>query len=397
MPIEQKICTRCIMDSSVPYIRFDENGECNYCKIQDSLDDQYPLGKEGEKRLNRLLERIKKDGENDKYDCIVGVSGGTDSTYTLYLTKKFGLRPLAVTYDNGWGTEISANNIKNAIDKLKVDLFTFDEDWGEFKELQKAFFRASTPDVEVISDARIKYTLYKVASDNNIRYIINGHSFRTEGKIPPTWSYGDSRYIYSVNKRFGKNKLKTIKIQTLYENLFYSLIKKIKIVRLLDYFDYSKERASKFLEKKMNWKDYGGHHYESIITRFCYSYYLPKKFNIDKRRSHFSARVRSGQMTREAALQKIKELPISEKQARDDIKYIIKKLEFTDSEFERILKAKPKTFLDYPNNYNIIYQFRKPIKFLSKFFLTSTPYTLFLMDHAKLQRSDANEKIKGTP
>ena len=378
-----QMCKRCIMDSSVPYIQFDENGVCNYCKIHDSLEAQFPPGEAGKAALDKIVAEIKKSGRGKKYDCVLGLSGGTDSTYALYVAKGFGLRPLVVHYDNGWNTETGIHNIENAIQKLGVDLFTYVENWEEFKDFQRSLFKASTPDLEVLTDIRIKFVLYAVAAREGIKYVINGSSFRTEGKIPPLWSYGDSKYLNSVQARFGSKKLKTIRTLSTFETLHFTMIKRIKIIQILNYIDYSKDAAAKVLAEKIGWRDTGGHHYESTITRFTYGYLLPMKFKIDKRRTHFSARVRAGLMSRDEALDKIEKVPLSPEQATQDKAYIAKKLDFTAEEFDVILAAPPKTFMDYPNNFKMIYRFRKPIILVYKTFLGSVPYTLTLMDHAE--------------
>lgn len=376
-------CSRCIMNSSVPQIRFDERGECNYCKLHDELDKENPKGEEGKKRLAALVDQIKEEGKGKKYDCIVGVSGGTDSTYTLLMAKKLGLRPLAVTYDNHWGTKISDDNIKNATKKLGVELCTFSEDWGEFRDLELAFFRASTPDIEVISDERIKQALHKAALENGIRYILNGHCFRVEGKIPPLWSYADSKYINSVQKRFGTRKLKKIKFPGLFNTFMSNVSDKVKTIRLLDYLDYSKEDAKKVLTAELGWQDYGGHHYESVITRYCYGYLLPTKFGIDKRITHLSANVRSGFITREAALRELATPPMTEREVKEDEAIIVKKLGLTEKEFRELIARKPKSFMDYPNHYRMVYRFRRPLGFIYKRFLGRVPYTLTMMEHTE--------------
>lgn len=201
-----QICRRCIMDTTVPDIRFDESGTCNYCRIHDDLEKYYPVNEMGQQKLKNLIDKIKNKGKNKKYDCIVGVSGGTDSTHCLYLAKKWGLRPLAVHLDNGWNSEIAVNNMKRATKKLGIDLKIIKVDWEEFKDLQIAFLKASIPDVEIPTDIGIYSILYRVASKEDIPYIINGHSFRTEGSCPIGWTYMDGKYIESVYKKFGKNK-----------------------------------------------------------------------------------------------------------------------------------------------------------------------------------------------
>lgn len=358
MENNQSICSRCILDTTVPGIKFDENGECNYCKIHDKLEEKYPLGELGQKKLNEVINKIRLKGKNKKYDCIMGVSGGTDSTYCLYLVKKWGLRPLAVHLDNGWDSEIAIDNMKKAVKKLGVDFKTIKVNWKEFKNLQIAFLKASVPDAEVPTELGIYATLYDVVAKEGIHYVINGHSFRTEGITPEGWTYMDGKYVESVYKKFCKRKLKhfaNLKISNL---LFYVLIKRIKNFTPLEYMEYDKVKAGKLLEKELGWKYYGGHHYESIYTRFISSYVLPHKFNIDKRKVSFSARVRSGRMTRKDALRKIKEDPYPLGKVKKDKQYIIRKLNLTEKEFEEILSLKPKSFLDYPTYQSTIRKLR---------------------------------------
>ncbi len=379
MTTNQKTCSRCILDSSIPGIRFDDSGICNYCKIHDELEKQYPMNELGQQKLNQLVEEIKRRGKNNKYDCIVGVSGGTDSTYTLYMAKKLGLRPLAVHFDNGWDSEIAINNMKNAVKRLDVDLKTIAVDWEEFKDIQIAFLKSSTPDVEVPTDLAIHAVLYRVAAQEGVQYRIAGHSFRNEGLAPLEWCYMDGRYIKAVHKLFGKLELKRFPNLSISDLFYYIFVKRIKAVYPLEYIDYRKEEAKKILEKELDWTDYGGHHFESTYTRFVASYLLPKKFGIDKRKIEFSAYIRSGQMRREEALEKMKELPISEEQAEKDRKYVINKLELTEEEFEKIMSAEPKTFRDYPTYYPVIRALRGPIKLACKFnVLPVTFYEKFL-------------------
>ena len=377
-------CSRCILDTDVPNIWFDESGVCNYCHLQDKLMAQYPLDKSCTQRLENIVNEIKAKGKDKKYDCIVGVSGGMDSTFCLYSAKKLGLRPLAVHFDNGWNSEIAVNNIRNATSKLDIDLQTYVVDWDEYKDLQIAFLKASTPDSEIPTDTAIRATLYKVAAEEGVKYIIDGHSFRTEGKIPPLWSYGDGRYINNVYAKYGKNKkLKTFPNLTLWDLFNYTFLRGIKYVRLLYYMEYDKKDVKALLEKELGWVTYGDKHYESIYTRFFQSYILPKKFNIDKRILHLSALIRSGQISREAALLKMREQPISEEQARADREYVVKKLGLTDLEFEEIMNLPSKTFMDYPTYYNFIKTFRQPLKLILKFVTSSTPPMLYEMDYQR--------------
>lgn len=376
-----QICKKCVMDSTVPFISFDMDGVCNYCKLHEDLDRQHPSGIEGEKILSNLIYRIKKEGSNKKYDCVIGISGGTDSTYTLYLVKKLGLRPLAVHYDNGWNTETSVNNIQMALSKMGVDLYTFVENWEEFKEFQKSFLRASTPEIDVPTDERIKYVLIETAAKHGIKYILDGRCYKTEGKIPPLWSYADVRYVNYIKKRFSKKPIHTIKTFSIFNKFYYGIIKHIKIIHILNFMDYNKEEAKRIIQKELEWKDYGGHHFENTYTRFSYSYYLPIKFNIDKRKTHLSAQVRSGQITRDFAIIELAKPPITNEQAMEDKKYIAGKLDLSIEEFNEIINSAPKYFIDYPNNFKFVYTFRKPIIYIYRKLFGTVPYTLSLMEN----------------
>ena len=355
---ENKICSRSILDTTIPGISFDENGECQFCKVYDEMDKLYPLGENTQTKLELLIEKIKKDGKTKRYDCIVGVSGGTDSTYTLYLAKKYGLRPLAVHFDNGWNSKLAVKNIKNICEKLDVALITYVVDWEEFKNLQIAFLKASTPDAEIPTDVGIHATLIKTALKEKVKYILNGHSFRTEFVMPIGWTYMDGRYIKDVNKRFNGTKLKTFPNFTVSDVVYYNFIKGVKVIPILNYFDYQKSEAKKILEKEVDWEYSGGHHHESIYTHFFQSYYLPKKFNIDKRKTELSAQILSGHLTREEALKEIAE-PYPYK--KEVVEYTISKLGLSQEDFDKILHQPVKSFKDYKTYYPIIQLMKSPI------------------------------------
>lgn len=358
-----RVCSRCIMDSTAPFITFDDKGICNYCHEHDEMEKKFPLGQTGEQNLSKLVENIKKDGKHKEYDCVLGVSGGTDSTYVLYLAKKLGLRPLAVHLDNGWNTEVSSNNIKNAIQKLNVDLYTYVIDWEEFKDLQLSFLKASVPGIEVTTDNAIKAVLYKAAAKRGIGHIVHGENFRSEGATPLGWTYVDGKYIKSVHRKYRKMKLRSYPNFTLYDKFYFMMVKRIKVARLLNYIDYNKNEAKEILRQNLDWQDYGGHHHESVITRFLQSYILPRKFNIDKRKIGYSAMVRSGHMSRDEALRIIREEDIcSEHLIATDLKYVLNKYNLTEEEFKNIMAQPPKSFLDYSTNYRL----RPLIKFLSR-------------------------------
>lgn len=357
---EHKTCKKCLMDTSVKGISFDTNGECTFCKIHNDLEKKYPLNNKTTEKLNNIISKVKKEGNKKKYDCIVGISGGRDSTYTLYKALKLGLRPLAVHFDNGWNSENAVRNIENLCRKLNVDLFTHVANWEEFKDLQKSFLKASVPDAEVPTDWAIFSVLFEQANKHNIKYIIHGHSFRTEGTTPLTWTYMDGKYVKSIHKTFGKVKIKSFPIMNLSKYLYFSFFKRIKQVRILYYLPYDEENILKMLTEEVGWINYGGKHHESMYTGFFQSYILTRKFNIDKRKLHYSALIRSGQISRDHALEIIKNDPYTG--GIETFNYCLKKLDFNHQEFNEIMNLPVKSFLDYNSYYFLVKRFEKPIK-----------------------------------
>jgi N-acetyl sugar amidotransferase len=359
-----KICSRCIMDDTVQAITFDDKGECTFCEIHDEMEAKFPLNDSTSQKLEKLVANIKKEGKRKRYDCIVGVSGGRDSTYTLYSVVKLGLRPLAVHFDNGWNTDLAVQNIKNVCKKLNVEFYTHVADWEEFKDLQRAFLKASVPDAEVPTDWVIFSVLFKTAQDEGVKYIIHGHSFRTEGTTPLTWTYMDGKYVNFIHKRFGSLKIKSFPVMTMFDYLYYVFIKRIKQVRLLYYLPYDEKAVMGMLTKEVGWQSYGGKHHESKYTGFFQSYILPRKFNIDKRKLHYSSLIRSGQMDRTTSLEMIKTDPYNG--GEETLDYCLKKLDFSQEEFESIMNEKPRLFLEYKSYYSLVKSMKKLIKWGTK-------------------------------
>ena len=385
----KNICSKCILDNTVPEIYYNTDGVCNYCEMNDEIMKEYPSKDKGKKLLKSLVNDIKINGKGKKYDCIIGVSGGTDSTYTLYLAKKLGLNPLAVHFDNGWNSEIAVKNIKNATNKLNIDLFTVVANWEEFKDLQIAFLKSSTTDAEVPTDYVIISVLLKVAARENIKYVIEGQASRAEGTTPIGWTYHDGRYLRYIQKRFGNLKSKSYPILSLPMLIYYTFFKRIKMVRPLEYTDYSKEMARKVNIEKLGWKDPGGHHHESIFTKFFQSYYLPKKFDIDKRKRELSAQIRSGHISRKQALKIIaKPYPVED----GIVEYVINKLGLSQNEFQKIMNAEVKSFIDYNTYYPLIQILRFPIKIACKLkFFPHIFYLKYGIDHSERIVSYWNE------
>jgi N-acetyl sugar amidotransferase len=363
-----KVCSLSLMDNVAdPDITFDEKGICNYYyEYLRKASQRLRYSGEDKGALENLIEKIKNAGKGKDYDCIIGVSGGVDSTYLAYLTKAYGLRALAVHFDNGWNSELATKNIESALNKLNIDLYTYVIDWPEFKSLQIAFLKASTPDGEIPTDHAILALLFQIASKKGIKYILNGNNFATESVLPKTWSYGhiDWGYIQTINKNFGSLKLKNYPHITALKYFYLSFFKRIKIVSLLNYMPYKKADAMKLLQDELNWKYYGGKHYESVYTRFFQGHILPTKFKIDKRKAHLSSLIFAGQMTREAALEELAMPIYPSNLLKEDKVFVMKKLEFSEKNLDLMLSQPTKTYRDYPNNSKRLDYFRKILNIL---------------------------------
>jgi len=353
------VCARCVLDTTVSSIRFDSRGICQFCANHDLMEASYPRNKSTDLRLEQIVETIRREGQGKECDCIVGVSGGTDSSYTLMVTKRLGLRPLAVHFDNGWNTDQSVTNIKTLTSRLGVDLYTYVVDWEEFKALQISFLRAAVPCIEAPSDVGIHGALMQMAKKEGVRYILGGQSFRTEGTVPREWSYLDGTYISTVHRRFGNGRLTSFPNVSLWNVFDYTFLKGIRQIPLLNYVDYEKARAKSELSERFGWQDYGGHHYENLYSKFAFGWYLPRKFNIDKRKVSLSGPVRSGQITRESALQALQEPPDVKPEL---VEYTYKKLGLSENEFNRIVELPNRTYVDYFTSNNVL----RPMKGLVK-------------------------------
>lgn len=364
-----KICSKCLMDTSDPDIFFDSVGVCNHClRYTDIVKSRVFEGDEAEEKLKNLISNIKKDGEGKEYDCLIGVSGGVDSTYVAYLLKQYGLRPLAVHFDNGWNSELAVSNIEKTLSKLGIDLYTYVIDWPEFKDLQLSFLKASTPDGEIPTDHAIDSFLWQQASKRGIKYVVSGMNFKSEAMSVPAWAYGHSdwKYIKSIHKKYGSKKLSKYPHYTFFDLFYYNIIKGIRIVSVLNYMEYNKDEAIKILEKELGWVYYGGKHYESIYTRFYQSYILPKKFNIDKRRGHLSDLINSGQISRSEGEKLFAKEVCPLELMKSDLEFVKKKLNLTQDQFEEIMNLPIKSYKDYPNSYATVQFLRRAVNFLRK-------------------------------
>jgi len=337
------------MDTSDPEITFNEQGVCNYCRNYEERKKMFvPMTEEKSKRLQDMIDFCRKKGKGKKYDCIIGISGGVDSTYVAYKVKELGLRPLAIHLDNGWDAELAVSNIHNVLKKLDIELYTRVLDWEEFRSLQVAFLKASTPDSEIPTDHAISALLKDFATKEDVPIIL-GTNFSSESILPRTWSQGhmDWGYIKKVNHIFSKNKLQDFPHYSVYKRIYWNRIKRLNIFSLLDYIEYDKEKAKKFLIEKLEWRDYGGKHHESIYTKFFQAYILPTKFGFDKRRAHLSSLILAGQITREAALSELGKPLYNEKELQEHLVYVPKKLGISREDFDEIMNTPPRKYEEF--------------------------------------------------
>lgn len=363
---EYRICSKTVMDTiGDPDIIFDENGICNYYyEFSEKLKIRIPTSDKAEQELKKIVHNIKSAGKNKQYDCIIGVSGGVDSTYTAWLVKQLGLRPLAVHLDNGWDSELAVKNVENILSRLEIDLYTEVLDWEIFRDLQLSFLKASTPDGEIPTDHAILSVLFKIAAKFRVKYIISGMNFRSEGMLPQSWARGylDWKYIRSIQKIFGKQNLKTFPHFTVIGFLYYNLVISIRSISILNYVNFNRTEAIRVIQNELGWRNYGSKHHESVYTRFYQAYILPKKFGIDKRKAHLTClMISTGEISRQQALEELKLPPLDPKLMEEDKEYLLKKLDITSEEFEEIMTLPIKTIMDYPNNHKLERWFRSQL------------------------------------
>lgn len=350
-----QICTNCVMDTSDPEIKFDENGRCDFCdNFYNTILPNWHPDETGKRELEAIVQKIKEHGRGRKYDCIIGVSGGVDSSYLLYYSKAvLGLNPLAFTVDNGWNLNVAVENIEKLVRKLGIDLYTEVVDWNEMKDLQVAFLKSQVPYQDLPQDQAIFAGLYNYAAKHGFKYILTGANYSMEGVKPPyEWTYlSDLRMLKDIHRKFGKGKLKTYPLCGMFRKRFYyRYIRGMKEIHPLNMIPYEKEDAIRTLKEKYDWEKYENKHYENIFTRFYEGYWLPKKFGYDKRRIYLSNMVLTGQMTREQALEELSRSPYSEKDALEDLEYVAKKLSIKREDIIDLMEGEKKTFKDYKNS-----------------------------------------------
>ncbi|MCT4645618.1 MAG: N-acetyl sugar amidotransferase [Carboxylicivirga sp.] len=351
-----QMCNKTVMDTTDVNITFDEEGVCNhYHDYQRAAKSQLLPEPQRSQKLQQMVDKIKADGIGKKYDCLIGLSGGVDSSYVAWLVKQYGLRPLAVHLDNGWNSELAVHNVNSIVNTLDFDLYTLVVNWEEFKDIQLAYLKASVVDIEVVSDHAIQATMWKLAKERNIGYIISGTNIVTEHILPSAWIYKKMDYsnLKDIHKQFGQKKIKTYPTLNFRKYVYYTGFHKLVPISILDYVDYNKEEAKAIITKELNWRDYGGKHYESTFTKFYQAYILPQKFGIDKRKAHLSTLICSGQITREEALAELQQPLYNEAELAEDKRYVLKKFGLSEGEFEALMKLPPKDHQSFKTDQNL--------------------------------------------
>jgi len=347
------------MDQTDPVIVFNEQGICQYCLEAEKLLPNYTFSNaQVEENLSHIKHKVL-DAKKGKYDCIVGLSGGVDSSYVAYLAvKKLGLNPLAVHFDNGWNSDIAVSNIHNIVEALNLDLETYVVDWEEFRELQKSFLKASVVDVELLTDHAIQAVIENIAKKHRIKYALSGGNYVTEHGLPQSWYWRNKRdktNIVNIHKAFSKKKLRSFPfLGTLKSKLRHKLGYGLKSIQILNFVNYDKYEALEIIKSELSWKDYGGKHRESTWTKFYQDFYLINKFNIDKRKAHYSALIRNNRISREDAILAISKEPLGETEGKELLQYVLKKLQLSEAEWQKIIASERKEHDSYGSDNDLI-------------------------------------------
>ena len=356
---EYQICTNCVMDTSDSKITFDGNGVCDHCNgyYRDILP-KWHTDERGKLALESIIEKIKREGKGKDFDCIMGVSGGIDSSYLAYVVKEqFGLRPLVFHVDAGWNSQIAVNNIEKLVDGLNLDLFTDVINWEEMKDLQLAFFKSGVPHIDVPQDHSFFASMYKFAAKYKVNYILTGANYSTECvRNPMEWMYyqSDATQLKDIHRQFGQRPLKTYSLTNiLWHKIYLPYIKGIKVIKPLDYVPYHKEEAMQLLVDRFGWQRYPQKHFESRFTKFYEAYWLPKRFGYDTRKVQYSSLILTGQMTREEALGKLSKPAYDPEEIAHEFEYIATKLGISVEELQGYMDAPKKTYKDYKSQESI--------------------------------------------
>jgi len=340
------------MDTSDPDIQFDANGQCNHCRHFDTVVSQHWFpNEEGRRRLERIVEGVRRHEAGKAYDSIIGLSGGVDSSYLALAATRWGLRPLAVHVDAGWNRDVGMSNIERIVKALDLDLVTLVVDWEEMRDLQVAYFRAGVENQDTPQDHAIFAGLLRVALRHDVRNVLSGANYATESVLPTAWGHDamDLRQLRAIHRRFGSRKLRSYPTLNFFQyRILLPYVTKLRVIDMLNYMHYDRIAAIESLRREVGFREYGDKHYESQFTKFFQGYYLPKKFGFDKRRAHLASMVLSGHLSRASALEAIARSTYGEEELQADRAFVLKKLELTKSEFDEILSAPPKSFRDYP-------------------------------------------------
>lgn len=350
-----QICVRCVMDTTDPDITFDERGVCSWCTRFDAeISPQWFPNAEGEKRFAAIVDSIKQENKSKEYDCIVGLSGGIDSSYAAYVARRhWGLRVLAVHVDAGWNSELAVKNIENIVKRLDIDLHTEVIDWEEMRDLQVAFLKSGVANQDVPQDHVFFAALYACAAQKGIRYVLSGGNIATESVLPTSWGYNamDLRHLKSIHRRFGRAPLRTYPTCSFFRYyVYYPFIRGMRVIRPLNFMPYDKEQTLGLLEQNLDYRYYGTKHGESRFTKFFQNYWLPERFGYDKRRAHLSSVILSGQTDRARALQELASPAYQEMEAKEDLIFIAKKLGLSVTQLDSYMHMPIHGYRDYPSN-----------------------------------------------
>ncbi len=376
-------CTLCLFDSRIPGISFDRHGKCSYCYLHEQMCEQFPTGEAGQRNLDNLVNSIKASGKNKRYDCILGVSGGCDSSFLLHELVNRGLRPLAVHFDNTWNSQTATSNIYLMLDQLDVPLETYVVDNREYDDISRSMIKAGVPEFDAPTDIALKAVCLRAAEAHHVKYLIEGHSFRTEGVAPLGYMYFDGRYIKEIHRRFGDMPMKTYPNMDIWRFLRWSTISNIRRVRPLYSIDYHKEQVKQFLSREYGWEWYGGHHLENQLTAFHHTFYLPQRFGLDLRFVELSGRIRSNQLTRDEAKEEYLAGPRVDHEL---VGMVRKRLGISLTEWDDLMDAPLRYFTDFPT-YRKVFRALRPL-FWILYRLERVPktfYEKFCKPHPSLQ------------
>lgn len=351
---EHRTCVRCVMDTTDPDISFDEHGVCSHCRHFDATIHLHWLPNEqGRAHLDLMLRQIREHSRGKRYDSIIGLSGGVDSSYLAVVAKRLGLNPLAVHVDTGWNRDVGMSNIERIVKALGLDLVTHVVDWDEMRDLQVAYLKSGVENQDTPQDHAIFAALYRFAMSNGIRYVLSGSNYATESVLPVAWGHDamDLRQLKAIHRRFGERPLRTFPTVNFFQyRFFFPYVKRMRVVDILNHMPYDRRQAIATLEREVGFRDYGKKHYESQFTKFFQGYYLPAKFGFDKRKAHLSSQILSGQLTREEALRELAGESYPPEELAADRAFVVKKLGLSEPEFSAIMAAPNRSWRDYPSS-----------------------------------------------